>query len=954
MKLQFRPAVAVAACIATLASPLARAASAASPRSGQWAHVDSALKPDPRVVWGRLDNGLRYALLPHKGVPGRVSMKFIVLSGSMDERPDELGIAHFTEHMAFHGSEAMSESGMLSLFRKLGAEYGSDVNAVTTFDSTIYSLDFRENEPALLADGLRLFRGIGESIKFEPAAIEQERRVIFAEKRNRDSLADRTMMATFPVVFRGLRFAEHAPIGTDTSLRSFRREQFLDFYKRCYRPDLMVLVAAGDFDAAALEGQVRQAFGDIPRPSAPIPERDEGRAEIRSLRAGVFRINGVGAAEVMAASVTPEPSRPDTRESLIEAQRRGFVMELFENRLRIAAPNTGDPQASYNTLLRYDTAMASVRVAGNQWSQGILTLDHVIRDTLKRGFEASEINTIRGRYLRLANHMAEQLPVLDPSELCADLADSITSQTVFVGPATEYEWMQQWLGGLSVGDVNQTFRNLWDPDAMAFNVSGDVGIQLRADEVLKTVQRNRRGELSYLLPTPPKDIVFSLKKPGKPTEVVERREVPELNAVLMRFGNNVRLNFVPNRQEPGLVRVTARVGSGLLTMPGNQPALKEFGLNTFLGSGTVYYQPDDIAQIIDRRFLEFSFDVADSDAFTFRGLMGAENLDTFLGLVTEFLRSPKFNPYAHRDERVRAAIGRASGAMGFQEGMREMMDYLFRGDARFMSGTPLDYISLGVADVRRWMDEPLTHGYLEVTIVGDTTEAAAAHAISRTLGTLPTRAATKKFATAPKPVEVTAPPGFTRIEFVGELNMGMVVGNWPVEGEISMRNQAALEVLSKILELRIRTEVRERLGYSYAPAVAFQPFGGFDSFALMQAHVDCTPSDSQKVADAVRATAAKLAEEGAGDEEFEGGRGIVRGQLKRAFLENGFLVNALKRAQEDPDRVKQIIALHNGLVDQLTLDEINGWAKKLLPANNARIAMIVPKPFVGIFDTSKP
>ena len=108
----------------------------AGPRSGRWAHEGVALKPDSRVVWGRLDNGLRYALLPHQGVPGRVVMKLAVLAGSVDETDDEQGIAHFTEHMAFHGTAEMDEGTMLSLFRRLGAEYGSDVNAFTTFDST--------------------------------------------------------------------------------------------------------------------------------------------------------------------------------------------------------------------------------------------------------------------------------------------------------------------------------------------------------------------------------------------------------------------------------------------------------------------------------------------------------------------------------------------------------------------------------------------------------------------------------------------------------------------------------------------------------------------------------------------------------------------------------------------------------------------------------------------------
>jgi zinc protease len=923
------------------------------PRSGRWAHEDFSQKPDSRVIWGRLDNGFRYALLPHRGAPGRVAMKLIVLTGSVDERPAELGLAHFIEHMSFHGTREMDETAMLSLFRRAGLEYGSDVNAVTTFDYTAYSLDFSENTPALLAEGVRWFHGIGDGVTFDANDIDRERRVIFAEKRNHDGLADRQMQASFPVVFRGLTFAERVPIGLEQTLRHLKREQFLDFYRRGYRPDLMVFVMAGDIDPVAMETLVRGQFGQLTRPAAPVPARVEGRPDLKELRAGVFRIPGVGSAEIMAASAMPQPGLSDAHKTAVEARLRAFVMELFGNRLRFMLPGFSDHQADFQSVMHYDSAEASVRADGQAWSNGLLGVDLAVRETLRRGFEAAEIEPLRQHYLDVAAHMAEQGPVLDPVDLCNSLVGSITDHQVYVGPGTDYEWMKDWLQRLTVEEVNQTFRNLWNPEGLAFYVSGDVNMQLTPQEIIKTVQKHRRGELPFLLPAPPKDIVFKLNHPGPATPVIERREVPALGARLMRLGNNVRLNVVSNKQEPGLVRAIVRVGTGLLALPGRQPALKEFGLNTLLGSGTIYYQTDQINQIIDRRFLEFSFDVNDHDAFTFRGTMGVDNLETFLGLTTEILREPKFNPYAHEDERNRAYMSRASSDGGMGQGMREMMDTLFRGDARFMSGTPLDYISLGVADVKRWMEGPLTTGYIEVTIVGDVTEETASSITSRTLGTLPLRAAEKILAEPPKPVQMTAPAGYQRIEFIGELNLGVVIGNWPVEGNLDARAQAALQVLTKVLELRVRGTVRDGLGFSYSPSATFKPFGGFEDFALLQATVDCTPGDARQVATAVETTAAKLAAEGATAEEFDGARGIMRRQLRRAFRDNDFLVNALKRAQEKSTKIEDVVALQDGLVDQLTLAEINTWAAKVLPAANCRTAALVPKAFVGLFDNAK-
>jgi zinc protease len=262
-------------------------------------------------------------------------------------------------------------------------------------------------------------------------------------------------------------------------------------------------------------------------------------------------------------------------------------------------------------------------------------------------------------------------------------------------------------------------------------------------------------------------------------------------------------------------------------------------------------------------------------------------------------------------------------------------------------------MSMSVLDVRRWMEPALARGYVEVTIVGDVTEQAAVVSMSKTLGALRLRSEKKILSKPPKPVEVTADPGFTRIEFVGEQNVGLVVGTWPVMELLHVRDQAELELLAKVLEIRVRAEVRERLGLAYSPSAEFVPYDGFPTFALVRTQIDCAPNDTTRVAPLITNIGAELAEKGVSEGEFIGARGILKGQLKQAFRENGFLVNVLMRAQERPQETAEIVALHDGLMDQITRDEVNKWAAKILPAKNCRSAAIVPKAFVGMFDMGK-
>jgi len=269
-----------------------------------WAHERSRLPPDKRVLWGKMPNGLRYAILEHPGVPDRVAMKLLVLTGSIEETDEELGIAHFIEHMAFNGTEHFKAGELASFFQLLGMELGQDVNAFTTFDHTIYGLEFWENDEALIRKGLLFLRDIADGILFEASEIDKERNVILSELRSRDGLAYRAEVASYQTFFKGLTLTKRMPIGTPQSINSLKRNKFINFHRKWYRPDLMVLVAVGDVDALKLDVLFEEYFDTIKKPSTPLPKRNIGRLKTaRSVDADAFRISHVGSATIRAASV---------------------------------------------------------------------------------------------------------------------------------------------------------------------------------------------------------------------------------------------------------------------------------------------------------------------------------------------------------------------------------------------------------------------------------------------------------------------------------------------------------------------------------------------------------------------------------------------------------------------------------------------------------------------------
>ena len=142
----------------------------------------------------------------------------------------------------------------------------------------------------------------------------------------------------------------------------------------------------------------------------------------------------VGGASVEVAAVQALPDRPDSREAHVERQQREFVMAVFARRLRRDGQG-GGAFASYEELLGHGVATAGLEVPGPAWSEGVRSADGLVRLTLERGLDATDLEEERRRELRVTTHLIAQLALADPGALCEELKESIVAHTVFSGEA---------------------------------------------------------------------------------------------------------------------------------------------------------------------------------------------------------------------------------------------------------------------------------------------------------------------------------------------------------------------------------------------------------------------------------------------------------------------------------------------------------------------------------------
>ncbi|MDP4528349.1 insulinase family protein [Alkalimonas delamerensis] len=199
----------------------------------------------------------------------------LVGAGALQEDDDQLGLAHFVEHMAFRGTEKFPEKRMQEHMRELGIQLGRHSNAYTTFDHTAYWLDLQDLSRGQLGSALTILAQWAYHIEFAPAAVQEEIAVIVEEWRLRQQEQDRIEPRLMEALFRGSRQLERLSIlGDRASIEATTPEKLKTFYQQWYHPANMAVVVSGDVDADETLAFIKQNFTRPELASEPLlPEQ---------------------------------------------------------------------------------------------------------------------------------------------------------------------------------------------------------------------------------------------------------------------------------------------------------------------------------------------------------------------------------------------------------------------------------------------------------------------------------------------------------------------------------------------------------------------------------------------------------------------------------------------------------------------------------------------------------
>ena len=424
--------------------------------------LSAPLVLDPAIRTGSLPNGLRFFIRRNAEPEKRAALRLVVKAGSIDEADDQRGLAHLLEHMAFNGSTHFKSGELVDYLESIGARFGPDVNAYTSFDETVYMLELPTDREEVIVRGFDALSDFAGGIALDTAEIDRERGVVLEEWRGRQGAGTRMEAAQLRALYGDSRYPDRVPIGLPEVLKAFPAQRLRDFYRDFYRPDRMAVVAVGDFQPERIEALIREHFGSL-APSAPAT-----RAVYPVPLHADTRYTSVSDPEAQGSSVTVIYKRPlrsvrtvsEYRESLVRSLAYSMANARFTEIARRAdAPFLGASIGEGSLGRDVETFAASARVNDGGVDKGLEALGVELTRLTQHGFGAGELDRAKKDLLATYERAYNERDKQQTGGLASELVRHFLNDEPAPGLVTELEIVRRLLPTITTAEAGAVIRD---------------------------------------------------------------------------------------------------------------------------------------------------------------------------------------------------------------------------------------------------------------------------------------------------------------------------------------------------------------------------------------------------------------------------------------------------------------------------------------------------------------
>jgi zinc protease len=889
-------------------------------RDGVWAQDYAGRPADPAVRFGRLANGMRFAILKNATPAKQVSLRLRIGSGSLSERDNQQGLAHFLEHMAFKGSKHVPAGDMVQILQRKGLSFGADTNAETDQEQTVYKFNLPQNDEDSLDTGLMLLREIASELTLSQAAMDPERGVVLSEERFRDSPAFRSFVSQLGFQLQGQLAPRRIPIGKTAVLQNAPVSLIRQYYENEYRPDNATVIAIGDFDIDKMEAKIRARFSDWTPKGAELKRPDFGHVVKRGPDASVFTEAGAPqslsltwASPYDAAADTVSRERRDTLELLALA-----VLNRRLERLAQAsdAPFVGAGAARDNTVKSANLTQIGVLPKAGGWQPALNAVIAEQRRLVEFGVRpdelAREIAQLRTGFVNSAEGAATR----QTAKLADDLVHEVDEDDVFTSPGQDLAEFDAEVRGLTAAQVSAVTKTLFSGSGPLVFVSSPNAITGGGDAVKVALASAEAQPITQGVMEAAKTWPYA--NFGPPGKVVSRKEIADLGITDVTFANGVRLLIKPTTFAKDDVQVAVRVGEGRLGVPASLTrslwTVSPFAPVFMLG-GTKELTFEEIQQLLTSKVASVQLSL-DDNTYLLTGVTRPQDMDTELQLLTAYTVRPGFRSQAF--DRLKGALTTQipqldASALGVFQ--RDAGVLLHGGDRRWALLPTSDILASSTPeDVPALLAGALAEGAIEVNVVGDITADHAIDAVAKAYGALAPRHLGDAAPSQASGVAFPSPAAQPVVEtHKGRADQAFALVAWPTRDfYANVREQRVLGVLSEVLKNRLTDRLRVALGATYSPVADTDSSEVFKGYGYLDAYVETPVDKLDSFYSEVEKIIAELRDQPPSQDELARAKSPRIEQRIKLQQTNLYWLSALSRAAAD---ARELDAVRSAVTD---------------------------------------
>jgi zinc protease len=910
------------------------------------ADLGEDLPIDPAVTVGRLDNGLRYFVRRNGRPEQRAELRLVVNAGSVLEDEDQLGLAHFLEHMAFNGTENFEKQELIDYLQFIGMRFGADVNAYTGFDQTVYMLTVPTDSAEIVETAFQILEDWAHGIAFDSVEVEKERGVVLEEWRLGQGAWARIRDQQFPVLFQGSLYAERLPIGDPEVLETFDHAALKRFYADWYRPDLMAVVAVGDFDPAWIQELIHRHFEGLagpeverPRPAVQVPGHEETLFSIAT------------DPELTLSNVSVAWKLPLAEQTTLADYRRSFVEQaynsMFNFRMFEITQSTEDPpflgagSGKGRFVRESDVYQLGATVKDGGIERGLERVLVEAERVSRFGFTEAELDRQKADVLRSYERSYTERDKRESSRLASEYVRVFLDGEPTPGIEYEYALARRFLPTIELEEVNEIARDwITDENRVILAASPEKeGVTVPDELALAAVF----GAVQTASIEPWEDTDSDrplLAAEPMPGSVTAREEIPELGVEIWSLSNGARLILKPTDFKDDEVLFNARSPGGTSLAEDEDYESASWAATLVSIGGVGEFSAVDL----QKKLAGKAVSVGPSISELGEGMSGSaspKDLETLFQLVYLYFTAPR------RDETAVAAFNSRMRSVLENRGANPEAVYgdtvgavMAQYHPRYLPPTAemLEKIDLDVA-LEFYRDRFADAGDFTFSLVGAFDPDELLPLVERYLAALPSTGRDETW----RDVGVEPPTGVVeRTVQKGLEPKGRQTVIFTGDFDFNRENRYTLQSMTEVLRNMLREILREDMGGTYGVGAYGSGSREPRERYSLRIAFGADPERLDELTEAAFSAMDSLATHGASEENLAKVKETQRRQRETDLRENGFWLSVLNVYDQNDEDLRLILD-YDRLLEGLTAEAIGEAAALYFDFENYVEVKLVPE-----------